>query len=391
MAIDVSYYRSLFPSLEGRTYLNSCSLGMLPQRARERAAQYFDLWMDLGAAAWPQWLAQGERLKALVAELIGAKPHEIALHPNASAAMYSMVSCLDFTQRPKVVYSDLNFPTTAYQWLSQRHRGAQVHLVHSPDGITVPPELVIKAIDERTLILPISHVIYSSAYILDVAAITQAAHRQGALVLLDSYHGVGVVPTDVKALDVDFLVGGMLKWLCGGSGLAFLYVHERWHSQLHPTSLGWFAHRDPFAFDVENLTLASDARQYQGGTPSAVSFYIAEPGLEIIREIGVPAIRERAKYLTSLLIDLADQAGLEVRSPRNPEIRGSTVRLRVPDSQALTSQLLEEKIVVDARGDAVRVSAHFYNTEEEIEGFFASKAIRQLDRPLTDAPPARHR
>jgi kynureninase len=284
-----------------------------------------------------------------------------------------VASCLDFSgKRNKVVYSDLNFPSVMYFWEAQRPLGARVHVVKT-DGISVPTEQLLDAIDDETLVVPISHVIFRSAYINDAEAIIEKAHRVGAYVVLDTYHSLGTMPLDVQKLNTDFACGGVLKWLCGGPGVAFLYVRPDLGRKLQPRFTGWHAHEQPFNFEPAPIRYTDPPYRFMNGTLHIPSLEAARPGIAIIREAGVANIREKSKRQTARLMELADQHGWRVNTPRDPERRGGTVSIDMPDSQAVAQELIRHEILVDWRPQAgVRFSPHFYNKDEEIDTAIAA-------------------
>jgi kynureninase len=360
--------RSEFPILSTCTYLISNSLGAMPARTRDRLAEYADDWAMQGVVAWDKWLPLVTRAGDLVGSLIQAKPGQVIMQPNVSVAESVLISTLDFSgKRNKIVYSDLEFPTIHYNWMAQRDRGARIELVKSSDGISVDTQALCDAIDETTLAVPISHVIFRSGYITDVKAVVEKAHRVGAMVFLDVYQSIGAVPIDVAALNVDAVVGGALKWLCGGPGVAFLYVRPDLYERLRPRLVGWFSHKRPFDFDMSGLDLASDAWRYAGGTPNPAALYAALSGLEIVNEIGVEAIRRRSLELTTLAANLAQEAGLRVNSPLDSSRRGGHVTIDFPNAQAASQELIRRRFLIDYRPKAgIRIAPHFYNTREEV-------------------------
>jgi len=267
-----------------------------------------------------------------------------------------------------VVYTDMNFPSVMYFWEAQQASGARVHMVKTDDGITVPTQRLLDAIDEETLLVPISHVIFRSAYINDARAIIEKAHKVGAYVVLDTFQSLGTVPVDVQALNTDFACGGVLKWLCGGPGVGYLYVRPDLGKKLQPRLTGWFAHQNPFGFEIGPTRYSDPPFRFMNGTSHIPSLEAAWPGVKIIAEVGVPRIREKSKRQTARLIELADKQGWRVNTPRDPEKRGGTVSIDMPDSQEVCRELLKREILVDWRPKAgVRMSPHFYNTDQELE------------------------
>jgi len=371
-------WRAEFPILDTCTYLISNSLGAMPRRTRERLAQYADEWSTRGVTAWDAWLALSRRTADAVGALIGARAGEVILQQNVSVVEQILISCLDFSgSRNEVVYSDMEFPTVHYNWQAQTARGASVKIVRSADGVTVDTQALCDAICERTLAVPISHVLFRSSYIQDVKPIVEKAHAVGAYVFLDVYQSVGSVPIDVRELGVDACVGGCLKWLCGGPGTAFLWVKPELYDRLRPTAVGWFSHRRPFDFDMRELDFAGDAWRYAGGTPNPAAYYAALEGLKIISEVGVDAIRRRSVELTSCAVSCAQALGLAINSPLDAAARGGHVTVDFPGSAAACNELIRRKFIVDYRPRAgIRIAPHFYNSRDEVSAAFDQ--IRRL-------------
>ena len=376
-------YRDEFPILAERTYLISASLGPLSNRARTAAIEHLDLWARLGPEEL--WMDHGlpklDECRSRFAGLIGADPEEIAVIPSVSSGLSSIASCLGWDERPKVVLSELDFPTNHYVWTAQQRRGAKLEVIRSPDGIRVEADDVIEHIDELTGMVNINRVFFESSWIMDLPPIVETAHEQGALVVVDDFHGSGIVPLDVHALGIDFLVTGVLKWICGGQGLAFLYCRKDLIERMEPGAVGWFGTNDPFAFDRSGLDLRADARRFETGTYALPQAWTAAAALELIAEIGVAAIRARNQDLTRAVIGHADRLGLELLSPRADDKRGGLVRVRVPGgleaAKALLHDLFERDVVLDQRGDALRISPHYFNTEEDLE-----RAFEEVGRAL---------
>ena len=362
----VKTYRDEFPIFRHSTYLNSCSLGALSVRARAQVNAYLDLWENRGAPAWYEiwWNALAD-LRTRYGRLIGAGTGEIALHPHISAALSVVGESLDYGTRRKVVVTSLDFPTIGYQWMAKRASGVEVVVIESPDGIRVPLELFERAIDDRTALVATSHVFFTSGAIQDVRAIAQIAHRKGALCLVDGYQAAGQLPVDVKALGADFYCAGGLKWLLGGSGVAFLYASPGVTAKLHPRVTGWFAHREQFRFDTRSLELHADARRLELGTPPMMPVYAQRGGLEIIEELGSEAIRSRTAALTEDLIEVAEARGLRPRVAPAPEERSGIVMLPSDDPRRDVESLAAAGFVTDARPGHVRVSPYFYNVPDD--------------------------
>ena len=375
MSDSLLRYRFEFPILERTTYLNSNSLGAMPRGVEDALQHYTDTWNTRGVRAWEEeWWMLAAQVGDEIGALFNAPAGSVACLQNVTSCQATVASCFDFTgRRNKVVYSDLNFPSVMYFWEAQRRRGARVEMVPNDDTVHVNTERLLDAIDEETLLVPISHVIFRSAFIQDVEAIVEKAHRVGAYVLLDSFQATGTVPFDVQKLDVDFCTGGVLKWLCGGPGTAYLYVRADLAKTLEPSFTGWFAHENPFAFEIGPTRHAPTIYRFTQGTSNIPALSIARPGLKIVREVGVENIRQRSKCQTAMLMDMASQRGWRVNTPMNPERRGGTVSIDMPNAQQVCAELLKRDILVDYRPKAgVRFSPHFYNTDEEITSAIAA-------------------
>jgi kynureninase len=375
MADELLRFRSLFPILESTNYLISNSLGAMPAGVFDAMKMYADTWATRGVRAWEErWWMLPLQVGNLIAALMNAQPGSVSTHQNVTTCQAVVASCFDFSgKRNKVVYSDLNFPSVMYFWEAQRALGARVHMVKTDDAITVPIERLLDAIDEQTLLVPISHVIFRSSYIQNVKAIVEKAHRVGALVVLDIFQSLGSVPVDVQALDVDFACGGVLKWLCGGPGVGYLYVRPDLGKNLQPKFTGWFAHQNPFGFETGATQYTDPPFRFMNGTSHIPALEAAIPGLNIIAEVGVTQIREKSKRQTSRLIDLALSHGWRVNSPRNAEQRGGTVSIDMPEAKEVCAELIKRNILVDYRPRAgVRMAPHFYNKDEEVETAIAA-------------------
>src|SRR5437763_11025083 len=338
--MSLTAYRDRFPILEHTTYLINHSLGAMPAAAEERIAEYAHTWRTRGIRAWAEgwWdlpLTVGDR----VGRIIGAPPGSTVMHPNVAIAEAVVLSCFRPVDplRNRVVYEEGNFPSVRYLYQAQ----PELEVVVVPDD-----GAIVEAIDERTLLVPISHVLFKTGEIQDVEAIVRRAHEVGAHVVLDAYQSAGIVPLDVTALGVDFAVGGSVKWLCGGPGAGWLYVRPELAAELEPALVGWQGHARPFAFEPE-LEYAEGAARFLTGPPNVPALYAATAGYDVIEEIGVDRIRERSLSLTQLLIDSLDAAGFEISSPREPARRGGTILVRTPDDAAVHRELGERGIVCD--------------------------------------------
>jgi kynureninase len=375
MADELLRYRSQFPILERTTYLISNSLGAMPLGVYEAMKGYADIWATRGVRAWEErWWMLAAQVGDEIGALMNAPSGSVSTHQNVTTCQAVAASCFDFSgRRNKVVYSDLNFPSVMYFWEAQQAYGARVHMVKTDDGITVPLERLLDAIDEQTLLVPVSHVIFRSAFIQDAKAIIEKAHRVGAQVILDTFQSLGTVPVDVQALNVDFACGGVLKWLCGGPGVGYLYVRPDLGKKLQPKFTGWFAHQNPFGFETGPTRYSEPPFRFMNGTSHIPALEAARPGLKIIAEVGIDRIREKSKRQTSRLIELALAHGWRVNSPRNAENRGGTISIDMPDAEAVCGELLKRDILVDYRPKAgVRMSPHFYSKDEELETAIAA-------------------
>jgi kynureninase len=370
MSDDLRRFRSEFPILERSTYLISNSLGAMPRGVADAMQGYADTWATRGVRAWEErWWMLASEVGNEIGALMNAPAGSVATHPNVTTCQAVVASCLDFSgSRNKVVYTDMNFPSVMYFWEAQRARGARVHMVKTDDGISVPTERLLDAIDERTLVVPVSHVVFRSAFINDAAAIVEKAHAVGAYVVLDTFQSLGTVPVDVQRLNVDFACGGVLKWLCGGPGTAYLYVRPDLARTLQPAFTGWFAHENPFGFEIGSTRYTQSAYRFMNGTTPIPALEAARPGLKIVAEAGVDAVRAKSRRQTARLIELADRRGWTVNTPRDPDRRGGTVSIDMPRSQEVCRELLRRDILVDWRPNAgVRMSPHFYTDDGEID------------------------
>lgn len=378
MPDDLLRHRPQFPILDETTYLISNSLGAMPRAVYDSMHEYADSWAHRGVRAWEEkWWVLAAEVGDDIGALMNAPAGTVSVHQNVTFCQAIVASCFDYSgKRNKIVFSDLNFPSVMYFWNAQRRRGARVEMVPT-DGILVPLDRMLSAIDEQTLLVPISHVIFRSAYINDAKAIIDRAHQVGALVVLDTFQSLGTVPVDVQALHADFVCGGVLKWLCGGPGVAYLYVRPDLASDLQPTLTGWIAHEQPFAFQVGEQRYSSGQYRFMNGTQNIPALYAAQPGARIIREVGVDKIRAKSVRQTAKLIELAEKRGWRVNTPRDPERRGGTVSIDMPFAQEVCAELIKRNILVDYRPNAgVRMSPHFYTKDEELE--VAIRAVEEI-------------
>jgi kynureninase len=356
---DLLDYRERFPILAETTYLINHSLGAMPAAAEERVLQYARDWKTRGIRAWGEgWWELPLTVGDQIARLIGAPPGTVSMHQNVTIAEAVVLSCFGFDgPRRRIVYEEGNFPSVRY--LYQAQRGADVVVAADAEG-------VVEAIDDRTLLVPATHVLFKTGEIQDVEAIVERAHEHGALVVLDAYQSVGTVPLDVTALGVDFAVGGSVKWLCGGPGAGWLYVRPDLAASLEPSLTGWQAHARPFDFEPEQ-DYAEGAARFLTGTPNVPALYAATAGYDVIEEIGVERIRERSVEQTALLVELLGEAGFQVGSPHDPARRGGTVVVRTPDVERVDQELAARGILCDYRPDVgLRLGPHFFNTDDEL-------------------------
>ena len=363
-------WRAEFPILSRCNYLISNSLGAMPRGVYDSLQTYADTWAEQGVSAWGSgWFELPASVGDKIAPLMGAAENTVLAHQNASIANSILFGGMDFSdpRRDKVVITELDFPSDVYalrSWLPDHMR---VHMIRSRDGLRIDIDELLDAIDESTRLVSTSHVLFRSAFIMPARAITEKAHSVGAQVLFNGYHSVGVIPVDVGGWDVDYYIGGVLKWLCGGPGGVFMYVRPDLLPTLKPKVTGWFASAAPFDFDVEQLELREDAYRMMNGTPGIASLHAIQPGVDIIAQVGVAAIREKSMRQTALIIELADELGYEVASPREPAWRAGTVTVNPPHAFEVSKELLARDIKIDFRPKAgIRIAPHFYNTDEEI-------------------------
>jgi kynureninase len=363
-------WRDEFPIVGTCTYLVSHSLGAMPKRAARYLQEYADTWSTRGVRAWHEgWWEIGKTTGDLLAPILGVKPGTISMHQNVTVALGIIASCHTFDRgRPKIVMTDLEFPSNMYLFEGFRRYGAEIEYVPSDDTIRTNLDRLLDAIDERTALVPLSVVLFRSAYIQNAAAVIEKAHRVGARVILDVYQAAGTVPLEVEALEADFAVGGSVKWLCGGPGAGYLYVRPDLAAQLRPAFVGWAAHAQPFRFATGAVVYADAPERFQSGTPNVPSIYAARGGYEIVAEIGVPSIRQKSLRLTRRLMDRAERAGYRLNTPPGDEERGGTVVVDVPNGEAVAQELLRRGVIIDYRpGAGIRMAPHFYNTEDEID------------------------
>jgi kynureninase len=381
-------FRDEFPILDRTNYLVSNSLGAMPRGVPDRLAEYAEAWAAHGVRAWArEWWSMPGAVGDLIAPLIGAGSGEVVMVPNVTLAQATVLSAVPYAApRNRIVMTALDFPSVRYVYDQLATRlGAEVVVVPSGDGLSVDEDQLLAAIDERTALVAISHVLFKSAFIVDVERVTRHAHAMGALVSLDAFHSVGVMPVDVKAIGADFYTGGVLKWLCGGPGGCFTYASPATTSRLEPALTGWLAHARPFGFEAE-MEYTDGAYRWLGGTPAIPSIYAAIEGPRIVQKAGIEAIRAKSIRQTSRLLDLADARGFGVHAPRDPSRRGGTVAFDIPHAYEVAQSLLDRDILVDFRpGAGIRIAPHFYTRDEELES-----AVGAIEEILATGAWAKH-
>ena len=369
---QINRRREEFPTLASGIHLLSHSLGPVPRAARESMRAYVEAWEHhTGEDAWAtSWWEMSTDVGDRIARILSAEPGSVQVQPNASIALSSVASCFEFkdTDRNKIVTSALDFPSMQYIWGAQSRIGATVEVVHSDDGITVRLEDILDAIDDTTCLVALSHVSFRSSYRVDARAIVERAHKHGALVLLDIYQSAGAVELFPGEWEVDFLIGGTIKWLCGGPACGYLYVRPDLQKDLAPRLTGWVAHAEPFAFAAAPMRYVDSVRRFGQGTPSIPALYSVLPGLQIIEEVAVKTIQAESQRRTEWMIEFALEQGWKINSPRDVNERGASVMIYVEDGQGMVSRLNERKVFVDCRpGVGLRISPHFFNTDEEVK------------------------
>ena len=370
--IQINRRREEFPTLASGRHLLSHSLGPVPRAARGSMLAYYDAWEHhTSEDAWAtSWWELSARVGDRITRILGGASGSVQIQPNASIALASVASCFDFSEgkRNKVVTSALDFPSMEYIWDAQRRVGARVEVVSSEDGITIPLERILDAIDDTTALVALSHVSFRSSYRVDAQAIVERAHRHGALVLLDVYQSAGALELKATDWQVDFLIGGTIKWLCGGPACGYLYVRPDLQNDLQPRLTGWVAHAEPFAFAHAPMRYDNSVRRFAQGTPNIPALYSVLPGLQIIEEVSIKTIEAESRRRTEWMIDFALEQGWKVNNPRDVNERGGSVMIYVEDGPAMVKRLAERRVFVDSRpGVGLRMSPHFFNTDEEVE------------------------
>jgi len=366
----LSTWREEFPTVEDCTYLVSHSLGAMPRRTAANLQDYADTWSRRGVRAWHEgWWELGRNTSDLLAPILGVARGTITMHQNVTVTMGIIASCFRYDgPRRKIVLTDLEFPTNMYLFEGFARYGAEIVYVPSSNRISNDLDRLLAAIDERTVLVPLSYVLFRSSCIQDARAVIDKAHAVGAHVILDVYQAAGTVPLEVESLGASFAVGGSVKWLCGGPGAGYLYVRPDLARTLEPGLIGWAAHAEPFAFATGPVVYADGGERFQSGTPNIPALYAARAGYEIVGEIGVKAIREKSLRLTRKIIDHAARSGYPVNTPLDDSCRGGAVIIDVPNGEAVAKDLIRREIVIDYRPDAgIRISPHFYNNDDDID------------------------
>jgi kynureninase len=366
---DLLARRGDYPILERSTYLINNSLGAMHRETRSRLQAYADLWDDVGVVAWQTWFPEMTRVADLVGAVLGAPEGTTILRQSVADVLTAVASCFDLGgPRNRIVTTQADWPGSHYFWTEQcrRYGGELIVVPFEDDGLTVRTERIVDAIDDRTLLVSVSLVQFRTSALLELAPVVEAAHRHGALVVLDAYQGVGAVPVDVVANDVDICVGGSVKFLCGGPGNGWMYIRPELAETLRPAAVGWISHEEPFAFEWDEIRYAPGIMRFAGGTPNVPAAYAAAPGYQAIVDIGIERIRERSMSLTQPLYEGAVERGFTVRSPADAKLRGGHVTIDPGDAERVHHELIARRFVVDYRpGSGIRISPHFFNTMEE--------------------------
>lgn len=365
--------RDRFPILANSTYLVSHSMGAAPVGARDALDTYWQQWASDGPEAWERWLPRIGEIADGIGAMVGAAPGTVFLGANVSVLQAALGTCIDFSgERNEVVYESLQFPSITYVWREWERYGAVNRIVPSPDGRTVPTERIVEAITEKTAIAVISHAYYVSGALADIESIQDRCRHVGALLCVDAYQTTGIVPYDVQQLDLDIVTGGSHKWLCGGPGCGWMYVKPSLRGELRPAVTGWMAHERPFAFEAAPIAYAESVYRLGHGTPTIPGYVVAAPGHDLIRSVGVARIREHNARLTQKIIAMAQERGLQINTPLDPQQRTGWIGIDFDGAENACRALTQRRVFVDYRPSCgIRVSPHFYTVDEEIDAFFA--------------------
>jgi kynureninase len=367
---ELTRWRPEFPILEKTVYMISNSLGAMPRSAARGLAEYAEIWATRGIRAWEEtWWELPGRVGNKVAEIVGAPPGTVSMHENVTTASAVALSSLEASgARRRIVCPEMDFPSLIHLYRAQERNGLELALVPGEKDLSVSTERLVSAIDETTLVVALSHVLFRTSYVMDVPAVVEKARKVGAHVLLDTYQSAGIIPVDLAALGVDFAVGGCLKWLCGGPGNAFLYTRPDVLKVARPRLTGWVSHRTPFDFDTGPAVPRDDAMRMMNGTPAIPAYYAAMAGLDIVREAGVARIREKSRRMTAHGLARADELGFATTASRDPDRLAGTVAVDVPEAKFVARALKARDFLIDYRlGAGIRISPHFYNTFEELD------------------------
>lgn len=380
---DLLARRDEFPILGTSVYLVSNSLGAMPRSTYDALHEYAELWATDGVVAWNRWLPMVREVGDMLAGIMGAPPGSVMMGQNVTNLVAQVASCFDWAgARNKVVLTDVEFPTVRYFWDAQRALGADVVEVMSEDSLSIPLDRLLETIDERTALVSVSHVVFRSSALLDVEPVIRRAHEVGALVLLDSYQATGLVPFNAHELNVDMIVGGSVKWLCGGPGAGYLYVRPDLVTRLYPRLAGWFSHERPFGFEPPPIEYAHDVGRFTGGTPAVPSLYTAREGYRYIVEIGVERVREKSQRQTQRIVERALADGLTVNSPVEAARRGGHVTVNFPNAEAVSKELIARRFIIDYRpGAGIRIAPHWYTKDEECEAIMDEIASLRVGAP----------
>jgi len=374
LGMDWDAWRSEFPILQHKTYLNSCSLGPISTRVKKALKRYIEIWemeeLPWDETPWDTWMKSIEDVRVEFARLINAKSKEIAVTFCASTALSSIASALDYRNKNEILVTDMDFPTNYYVWKAHEKHGARTRLIRSKDGISIPINEFEKVINKNTLMVSTSHVFSFSGFMQDLHALSDICRERDVLLAVDAYQSAGTIPIDVRDVQIDILISGSVKWLLGGPGIAFLYVREDLIEEFKPSCTGWLASQNPFEFKSDTFIYSSTASRFQLGTPPVPNAYAAKAGIELIREVKPDKIRKRTIDLTQNIIEKAQTANIEIRSPLNPDERGSIVILRVPSAYESYKTLIAKGIITSYRAGGIRIAPHFFNNEEDIERLF---------------------
>jgi kynureninase len=374
---DLSKWRAEFPILSRSVYMISNSLGAMPRKTADYLAEYAHTWATRGVRGWEdRWWEMPIEVGNRVARIIGAPPGTVSMHENVTSAHMTALSCIrPAGERTRIVCSAMDFPSMIYLYRAQQRYGFDVHVVPASADLSVATERMVDAIDRRTAVVAVSHVLFRTSYIMDAAAIAARARDAGATMILDTYQSAGIIPLDATALGVDIVVGGCLKWLCGGPGNAFMYSRPDRLAAFQPSFTGWLSRRTPFAFEADDEARRDDAMRMMNGTPSIPAYYAALAGLEIIEEVGVARIREHSVRLTAHLLSLVDRYGFTSVASRDANRLAGTVAVNVADAPLVARTLKSREFLVDYRPPVgIRISPHFYNTQDEIDRIMAEMA-----------------